>query len=159
MKRLKLTPARRKRFLEVLAETGNVTVAVRLSGTSRTRAYELRKADDEFAAAWGEAEEIAADRLEAEAWRRAVEGIAEPLVSAGKIVRDDDGQPIAIRRYSDNLLLALLKAHRPDKFRERRAIEPMGAPESDPPRMLAVSFVEPGKVVDAIPAKAGIRHR
>src|SRR5438034_5712220 len=31
--------------------------------------------------------------------------------SAADRVRDDDGQPIAVRRYSDNLLLALLKAH------------------------------------------------
>jgi hypothetical protein len=47
-----------------------------------------------------------------------VEGVPEPLVSGGKIIRDDDGQPIAIRRYSDNLLLALLKARRPPR-RER----------------------------------------
>jgi hypothetical protein len=71
-----------------------------------------RKADPAFASVWQEAEEIATDRLEEEARRRAVEGIAEPLVSAGKLVRDDDGQPILVRRYSDNLLLALLKAHR-----------------------------------------------
>ena len=38
-----------------------------------------------FAKEWEEAEEIAADRLEAEAWRRGVEGVPEPLVSAGKL--------------------------------------------------------------------------
>jgi hypothetical protein len=119
MKRLKLTKARREHFLKVLADTGSVTAAVAVAGTSRTRVYELRKAHPAFAAAWEEAEETAADALEAEAWRRAVEGVPVPLVSAGKIVRDDDGQPIAIRRYSDNLLLALLKAHRPEKFRDR----------------------------------------
>jgi hypothetical protein len=37
------------------------------------------------------------------------------VVSGGRVVRDDDGQPIAIRRYSDNLLLALLRAHRPPR--------------------------------------------
>jgi hypothetical protein len=40
------------------------------------------------------------------------------LVSGGRLVRDDDGQPIAGRRYSDTLLLALLNAHRPPR-RER----------------------------------------
>jgi hypothetical protein len=55
------------------------------------------------------------DRLEEEARRRAVKGVPEPLVSGGKIIRDDDGQPIAIRRYSDNLLLALLRARRPPR--------------------------------------------
>ena len=42
-----------------------------------------------------------------------MEGVPEPLVSGGKLVRDDDGQPIMVRRYSDNLLLALIKARRP----------------------------------------------
>jgi hypothetical protein len=112
MKRLKLTKARRENFLKVLADTGSVTAAVAAAGTSRTRVYELRKTDTAFAAAWDEAEDIATDRLEDEARRRAVEGVAEPLVSAGKLVRGDDGQPIMVRRYSDKLLLELLRAHR-----------------------------------------------
>jgi hypothetical protein len=115
MKRPKLTRARQESFLKALAQNGNVTAAVAAAGTSRTRVYELRKTDTAFAAAWDEAEQTAADALEAEARRRAVEGVQEPLVSAGKLVRDDDGQLIAIRRYSDNLLLALLKARRPPR--------------------------------------------
>src|ERR1700746_3400356 len=118
MKRLKLTRAPQARFLKVLADTGNVTAAVAAAGISRTRAYERRKTDPAFAAAWDEAEDIATDRLEDEARRRAMEGVAEPLVSAGKLVRGDDGQPITVRRYSDNLLLALIKARRPPR-RER----------------------------------------
>jgi len=113
MKRLKLTRERQGRFLQALANTGSVTAAIAVAGSSRTRVYELRKADPAFAAAWDEAEEAAVDRLEDEARRRAVEGIPEPLVSAGKLVRDDQGQPIVVRRYSDHLLLALLKARRP----------------------------------------------
>jgi hypothetical protein len=123
---LKLTQARQQCFLKALADTGSVTAAVAVAGTSRTRVYELRKTDPAFVTAWQEAEEIAADRLEDEARRRAVEGVPEPLVSAGKLVRDDDGQPIAIRRYSDNLLLALLKAHRPAR-RERSVRFPLPA--------------------------------
>src|SRR5215469_15768 len=103
MRPLKLTGARRERFLKSLADTGNVTAAVAVAGTSRTRVYELRKTDPAFAAAWEEAEEIAADALEAEARRRAVEGTQELLVSAGKLVRDEDGQPIPVRKYSDPL--------------------------------------------------------
>jgi hypothetical protein len=126
MKRLKLTPARQERFLKALAETGNITAAVELAGTSRTRVYELRKVDEDFRAAWDEAENSASDKLEAEAWRRAVDGVQEPLVSAGKIVRDDDGNPIATRRYSDAMLTLLLKARRPEKFRERSSVEMSG---------------------------------
>jgi hypothetical protein len=123
MKKLKLTRERQERFVKALGETGIVSAAVAIAGTSRTRVYELRKHDSGFASAWDEAEEQAADALEAEAWRRAVDGVPEPLVSAGRVVRDDDGQPLAIRRYSDNLLLALLKARRPEKFKDRAVVE------------------------------------
>ena len=112
MKKLKLTAEKREQFLQALADSGSVTAAVATAGTSRTRVYELRKTDAAFAAAWDEAEEIAIDRLKDEARRRAIEGVAEPLVSAGKLVRGDDDQPIMVQRYSDNLLLALLKARR-----------------------------------------------
>jgi hypothetical protein len=123
MKKLKLTRERREQFLKALAGTGIVSVSVQIAGTSRTRVYELRKRDTAFASAWDGAEEQAADALEAEAWRRAVDGVPEPLVSSGKVVRDDDGQPLAIRRYSDNLLLALLKARRPERFKDRAVVE------------------------------------
>lgn len=123
MKRVKLTRERQERFLKALAETGIVSAAVEIAGTSRTRVYDLRKRNPGFAAAWEEAEDRAADALEAEAWRRAVVGVQEPLVGGGKLVRDDDGQPIAIRRYSDTLMLALLKARRPEKFKDRAVVE------------------------------------
>jgi len=93
MKRLKLTRERQERFLTALAETGIVSVAAKIAGTSRTRVYELRNRDEAFTAAWEDAEERAADALEADAWRRAVDGVPEPLVSAGKVVRDDEGRP------------------------------------------------------------------
>jgi hypothetical protein len=123
MKRLRLTGRRTKRFLEVLAENGNVTIAARAAGVSRSGVYAHRQLDDAFAKAWEEAEQVAADRLEAEAWRRAVDGVSEPLVSAGKLVRDEDGRPMAIQRYSDNLLALLLRAHKPDRFRDRTSVE------------------------------------
>jgi hypothetical protein len=84
MKRLKLTRERQQRFLTHLAETGIVTIAAGIAGTSRTRVYELRKKDEEFAAAWEDAEERAADALEAEAFRRAVVGVPVPLVSSAR---------------------------------------------------------------------------
>jgi hypothetical protein len=123
MKRLRLTRERQERFLKALAETGIVSAAVEIAGTSRTRAYDLWKRDPAFAAAWEEAEERAADALGAEAWRRAVVGVRAPLVSSGKVVRDYDGQPIAIRRYSDALMIALLKARRPERFKDRAVVE------------------------------------
>jgi len=68
---VKLTQTCKERFLEALAETGSVSTAVAIAGTSRTRVYDLRKTDPAFASAWQDAEEIATDRLEDEAKRRA----------------------------------------------------------------------------------------
>ena len=140
MRKSKLTQACQRRFVRALSETGSVSKAAALARTSRTRVYELRKVDPAFAAAWEEAEEIAADRLEDEARRRAVEGVSEPLVSAGKLVRDDDGQPITVQRYSDKILLALMNARRP------------------PPRERSVRFQLPAlrSTADAADAMAAI---
>lgn len=90
----------------------------------------------EFHEAWDAALEIGNDYLEQEAQRRAVDGYIEPIVHKGiqAFVRDPvtgvlelgpDGKPIplTVRRYSDRLLEILLKARRPDKFRENMKIE------------------------------------
>jgi hypothetical protein len=155
MRKLKLTKARQECFLQTLAETGSVINAVRVAGTSRTRAYELRKVDPAFSAAWAEAEDIAADRLEDEARRRALEGVPEPLVSGGKLVRDDSGQPIAVRRYSDGLLTALLKARRPpQRDRSIRFRLPLLQSAGDAPN--AIASIAAAVAEDVItPAEAG----
>jgi len=155
MKKLKLTKSRQECFLQALAETGSVIDAVRVAGTSRTRVYELRKVDPAFSAAWSEAEDIAADRLEDEARRRAVERVSEPLVSGGKLVRDDSGQPITVRRYSDGLLMALLKARR--RRRGDRSIRfrlPLLQSAGDAPN--AIASIAAAVAEDVItPAEAG----
>jgi hypothetical protein len=122
-RQVRFTKDRRERFLKALAETGIVTLAAEIIGVSRARVYQVQKEDPGFAAGWAEAEEQAADALEAEAWRRAVDGVREPVVSGGKLVRDDDGRPLAIQRYSDQLMLVLLKARRPEKFKDRAVVE------------------------------------
>lgn len=114
-----VTSRARASFLQHLQETGNVTASAKAAGFSRTAAYERRSVDPEFAAAWKEAEEIATDTLEAEARRRAIEGVEEPVYYLGK----ECGR---IRKYSDRMLEILLKAHRPDKFRERISTELTG---------------------------------
>jgi hypothetical protein len=119
MKKHRWSRERQQQFLEYLAETGNVSRAAKLVGSSTARVYAMRHNDPVFRQAWDEAEEIAADRLEAEAWRRAVEGVDEPAVNGGRLVRDAAGNTVMVRRYSDMLLLALLKAHRRAKFNTR----------------------------------------
>lgn len=89
------TDRARAKFLAALAETCNVTHSARVAGISRSAAYEWRDDDETFAAEWTDAEEQAADALELAARERALDG-------------------------SDRMMEILLKAHRPDKFVERR---------------------------------------
>ena len=98
-------------FLAALARSANVRLSASAACISRKTAYEHREKDAAFAAAWDTALEEACDLLEAEARRRAVEGVDDGVWYKGKKV----GKLI---RYSDTLLIFLLKAHRPEKYRE-----------------------------------------
>jgi hypothetical protein len=111
MKALKFTKDRREAFLRALADTGIVTTAAGVVGITRARAYQVRKEDRAFAAAWDEAEEKAADALEGEAWHRAVVGVPEPLVSAGKVVRDDAGVGKRPQKYFPAVFGKLQRFH------------------------------------------------
>jgi hypothetical protein len=81
------------RFLEILSQSCNVTLACKGAGVDRTNAYDHKKSMPEFAAAWKDALKQAVEILEAEAWQRA-------------------------RKQSDVLMIFLLKAHKPKKYRE-----------------------------------------
>jgi hypothetical protein len=118
-RRHRATKYARKCFIEALKATGNVSEACRRAGGfTRQHAYKMRDRFPAFRAEWDEAEQDATDALELEARRRAIEGVATPLVSMGKLVKDDDGKVIEIREYSDNLMALLLRGHRPERFRE-----------------------------------------
>ncbi len=100
-------------FLAILSNGSSVQAAVQAIGCSRSNAYKRRQNDPEFAAQWDAAIEAGSDLLEDEAKRRAHEGVLEPVYYQGQEV----GQ---VRKYSDTLLMFMLKARRPDKFKERK---------------------------------------
>lgn len=114
------TSRRRAAFLDALAETGNVSAAARTAGVSRSHAYTLKAADPDFAAEWTDSLEAAVDALEAEARRRALDGVETPHFHQGRVCG-------TVRKYSDTLLMFLLRAHRPERYRER----PGAGSESD----------------------------
>lgn len=107
--RVKLTRARKKRFLEALRETGTVSGACRAVGVSRGAAYKQRTNDCEFADAWDEAIEELVDEAEAELFRRAVRGVDKPVFYRGK-------QVALVREYSDGLLRFLMTSRRPEVY-------------------------------------------
>lgn len=113
---VKFDEERKERFLRILAATGVVSRAVEGTGVSRFTVYEHRKNDADFRRRWEEADEAYADALEAEAYRRAVKGVEEPVFYQGEVCGK-------IRRYSDSLLAQQLKARRPERYRERVSMD------------------------------------
>ena len=110
------TDKKRAAFLEALVAGKSVTAACREARLGRTAVYGWRREDEAFAKDWDAALETGTDALEDEAVRRAVEGTLKPVYQGGKQVG-------TVREYSDTLLIFLLKARRPEKFKERAAIE------------------------------------
>lgn len=86
--------------------------AARLARVGRATVYEWRDADSEFARLWDQAVEEGTDYIEDEAMRRAVQGVGRPVFYKGKAVG-------TIQEFSDTLIVVMLKARRPHKYRER----------------------------------------
>jgi len=101
----------KERFLEKLSETGNVTIARNAVGLTPRRLHLLRDYDKQFAADWDLAFEIGMTSLEAEAVRRAADGVEEPVFYKGEVCG-------AVTKYSDGLLQFLLKGNM-TKYRDR----------------------------------------
>lgn len=100
---------RRSIFLDVLRRTGNVSAAARAAGMARRSAYALRDREEDFAAAWSEAQEEALDDLEQALRQRAVQGTLKPVYYGGKACGH-------VPNYSDQAGMFLLRARRPDAF-------------------------------------------
>jgi len=115
---------KKRAYLAALSETGHKGRASELAGIDRTTPYTRQWLEDtEFQECVARAETMAADLMEEEARRRAIDGVDEPV----GWYRGRAGG--TVRRYSDTLLIFLLKGARPDKYRERfEHSGPGGAP-------------------------------
>ncbi|MFV0679999.1 terminase [Ottowia sp.] len=119
----KLTTEKIAAFCAALSDTGgNVSRACKAVDISRQIAYQWRDLYPEFATAWEKAKAQGMEALEDEANRRAFEGFDEPVVYQGAITD-------TVKKYSDTLLIFLLKGGKPEKYRERAEISgPGGGP-------------------------------
>jgi hypothetical protein len=99
-------------YLAALREHGLLGRAAIEAGVDRVTVYHRRKDDPEFEARVREAIEHAADSLEREARRRALEGTEKGVWHQGVLVGTE-------RVYSDAMLALLLKGRRKDVFADR----------------------------------------
>jgi hypothetical protein len=101
---------RQRAVLLAYGTSGQVAAACSTAGVDRTTHYYWMNHDPVYVAAFAEAKEQVADVLEAEATRRAL-GWEETQYRP-------DGTPYTVRRYSDTLLIFLLKGARPEKYKD-----------------------------------------
>ena len=99
-------------FLEHYERLCVIGKAAEAAGITRQTVYDWIRASEVFKTAYEGAKRGVVEKLEAEAIRRAYQGWEEPVFYKGQ-------QQGLIRKYSDTLLIFLLKGAAPEKYRER----------------------------------------
>lgn len=127
----RLSIERRRLFLRAFATRGIVLEGCRAAGVSRSTVDKWREQSEWFEELYCIAIEEAADRIEAEAIRRAVDGYDEPVIYQGMpttVVDPVTGEQrqLTVRKYSDALMALVLKGARPEKYRESHKVEVEG---------------------------------
>ena len=124
-------------FIERLKATGNITLAAAGAGVTRQNVYQTRSRNKTFRRQWDEALDEAVDLLDGEARRRAT-GFKKVVWHAGKIVGEENA-------YDSALLMFLLKAHRPNLYRDNVKVEHAGGMDVTGDRKVTFEFVRPAE--------------
>jgi hypothetical protein len=103
------------RYLAALPACFTVSAALTRAGATPRELARWREQSGEFLVREQDARNQLADRLEAEAIRRAFKGVRVPVYQGGLLAG-------YVTQFSDQLLTLLLKAMRPDKYRERSEV-------------------------------------
>lgn len=109
------TVQNKKGFLKAYADTGTIGRACELVGTSRTQYYRWLESDPDFVHGCKLATAAFGEKLENEALRRAHDGWDEPVFFRGEM----QGH---VHKYSDTLLIFLMKGNMPDKYHDRHEV-------------------------------------
>lgn len=133
--------ANMRAFLAAYRKTGCITSAAKAAKVERVKHYHWLKSNPNYAELFEQAREEVADRLEREATFRAIKGMRKYKFNNGSRVMipceanhpdaeavQFKGETRYVRHYyeydrSDTLLIFLLKAARPEKYRENVKVE------------------------------------
>src|SRR5450755_2966632 len=117
--------AKQQKFLDAYSKGTSLSASARIAGVDRTTVYHWKE-DEDFARRFADAYEDGNDRIDDAILTRAVDGYEVPMLSMGKLVRDDDGEPMMETRYSDSLATLLAKSRMP-KYRDKQQLELTGS--------------------------------
>lgn len=104
--------------LAAFTDCANITISCKKAKVPRRTFYNWLE-DEDFKDKFEKCVKIAIGVLEDEARRRAIVGVDKPVYYQGRRVG-------RVREYSDTLLIVLLKAHAPEKYKDRVASELTG---------------------------------
>jgi hypothetical protein len=102
----------KKKFLEHFLKCYMVGPAAKAAGTDRATVSRWRRTDKAFAEKFEKARSEVLAVLEDEAFRRAYKGVGEPVFYKG----EECGE---VQKFSDRLLVTLLKAYAPEKYGDK----------------------------------------
>jgi hypothetical protein len=132
----KSTVDKARKVLKNYAATGNIDLACRKAKVNRRTHYRWLERYPRYRAAFESTRRAAGESLESEAVRRASKGTLEPVYYQGKVCGH-------VKRYSDGLMMFLLRGMMPEKYGvNRQEISgPQGAPVQ---AKIEIEFVRPG---------------
>jgi hypothetical protein len=110
-------------FLEAYAKVGNITRAADMVGISRQSHYDWMAGDPAYEPKFRQAMREATDVLREAAWTRAVDGVETTIFDKNGVAV---GESV---KYSDTLLIFLMKAASPGEFRDNYRVQVEGSIE------------------------------
>lgn len=125
-------------FMEAMVRTGRIIHSCTTAGISRPVFYDAIKKNPELHKAVVQAKRLHAELAEVELARRAIEGTIRKKFDArgNPIIDPETGQQYVEREYHDTLLIFLLKALKPEVYRERLDHTTAGKPLNEPQQKL-----------------------
>ena len=116
-------------FLAAYSQSGSVSKAARAAKMDRQLHYRWLAGVVGYAEEFDLVRQMALDELEGEAFQRSVYGIAKPVMYKGQLCYKDVIDPrtgqrtptkelLTVQKYSDKLLIALLKRFKPEHYRD-----------------------------------------
>ena len=150
----KFTPDKQQAFLILYSHFGVISKSAQAVGVGYDTIARQLKSDPVFKKLFERAKIVAADTVEAEVFKRAVEGWEEPVWYQGEIV----GHTL---KKSDRMLELLAKGVRPDKFSEKMQLSGKGG---GPLQLQVINFgettreeldkIEEGEYIEQAPQSA-----
>jgi hypothetical protein len=146
----KTTTERAKAVLRAYAETANIQLACKMAGVGRATHYRWLREKPAYAKVFEKARLAAGDSIESIAVERATVGWLEPVHYQGAVCGH-------VRRYSDGLLMYLLRGFKPERYGVQR--QEISGPQQAPVQgKIEIVFVKPKPyepLADALPEENG----